>query len=116
MGIIKLNDIRVYAFHGCLNEEERIGSEYRVNLELHTDFNDAAAEDDLNKTIDYVTANRIVREEMDIRAKLIETVAVRIANRLKAEFPDLEGGHVEVAKISPPMGGHVDSVSVIVGL
>ena len=113
MGRIRLENIRVYAFHGCLKEEEKIGSDYLVHLDLVTDFSEAALEDNLSKTIDYVHANRIVREEMEQRSKLIETVAQRIAIRLKKEFPGLISGEVEVVKLSPPMGGHVDSVSVV---
>lgn len=116
MGIIRLNNIRVYAFHGCMEEEGRIGSDYLVNLELHTDLSKAAREDDLSSTIDYVIVNRIVQAEMAIRSKLIETVAKRIAQKLKDKFPLLKGGNVEVVKLSPPMGGHVDSVSVVLEL
>ena len=34
MGIIKLENIRVFANHGCLKEETTIGSDYRVDLEV----------------------------------------------------------------------------------
>jgi dihydroneopterin aldolase len=116
MGIIRLNNIRVYAFHGCMDEEGRIGSDYLVNLELRADLSTAAQQDDLSETIDYVAVNRIVQSEMAIRSKLIEAVAQRIAQKIKAEFPMLTGGNVEVVKLSPPMGGHVDSVSVVLEL
>jgi dihydroneopterin aldolase len=32
MGEIKVNNIKVYAYHGCLDEEAKIGSDYVVNL------------------------------------------------------------------------------------
>ena len=38
MGKVILNDIRVYAFHGCIDEEEKIGSDYVVNLKVKTDL------------------------------------------------------------------------------
>jgi dihydroneopterin aldolase len=112
MGLICLNNIRVYAFHGCMDEEARIGSDYTVDLKLETDFSKAAQSDSLEHTIDYVAANLIVREEMAIRSKLIEHVAARILQRLKLEFGALEFAEVTVTKINPPMGGQVDSVSV----
>ena len=34
MGIIKIENIRVFAHHGCLREETKIGSDYRVDLEI----------------------------------------------------------------------------------
>ena len=99
-----------------MDEEARIGSDYVVNVVMHTDFSDAGLEDDLNKTIDYVAVNRIVQEEMAIRAKLIETVGMRIASRFRYSFKTISGGEVEIVKLSPPMGGHVDSVSVSIEL
>jgi len=47
MGIIRLNQIKVYAYHGCLHEEEIIGGNYEIDVELHTDFLEAAKSDKL---------------------------------------------------------------------
>ena len=33
MGVIKVENIKVYAHHGCLSEETNIGSDYRVDVE-----------------------------------------------------------------------------------
>jgi len=38
MGNIKLQNIKTFSFHGCLEEEARIGSDYRVDLEIKTDL------------------------------------------------------------------------------
>ena len=54
MGIIKVENIRVFAHHGCLNEETKIGSDYRVDLEVKANLNKSAKTDDLNDTVDYV--------------------------------------------------------------
>lgn len=112
MGIIRLNQIKLYAHHGCLHEEEIIGGNYEIDAELHTDFMEAARADDLSKTIDYVQANTIVEEEMAIRSKLIEQVVWRIIERFKAEFPGLTGGFVTLKKLNPPINGNVRDVSV----
>jgi 7,8-dihydroneopterin aldolase/epimerase/oxygenase len=113
LNVIKVNRIKLYAYHGCLEEEARIGGHYEVNVILYTDFMDAAATDDLGKTIDYVHVNRIAREEMAIRSKLIEEVALRIHKRLKAELKNLHKASVEIVKLSPPINGDVESVSVV---
>ena len=67
MGTIKINNIRLYAYHGCLVEEGKIGSDYRVDLKVKTDLSKSAISDDLNDTVDYVHLNRIVKQEMAIR-------------------------------------------------
>ncbi len=64
--------------------------------------------------MDYVDVYRIVKKEMDIRSKLIEPVAKRIAENLKSTFPAITALFVEVIKKNPPIGGKVDEVSVVV--
>ncbi|MES2589850.1 MAG: dihydroneopterin aldolase [Bacteroidota bacterium] len=112
--IIKVNKIKVYAYHGCLPEEGIIGGKYEVDVILHTNFQEAAKTDDLSKTIDYVLVNKIVEEEMAIRSKLIEEVGYRILNRFQKELQNLEKTHLEIVKISPPINGDVESVSIII--
>ena len=109
---IEVNGIKLYAFHGCLEEEARIGGHYVVDVTISTDFSLAAETDDLSKTVDYVAVNAIVKEEMEIRSKLIEHVGQRIINRLKQELPSIETVQVKVTKLSPPINGDVDSVAI----
>jgi|SRR4051812_48145796 dihydroneopterin aldolase len=111
---IILEGINVYAYHGCLEEEGKIGANYIVNITMHTDFTAAAKTDDLNETIDYVAVYEITKQEMAIRSKLIEQPAQRIVSRLKKEFQMLQKVEVKVTKINPPMNGHVDRVSVVI--
>ena len=42
MGSIKLKNIRVFSYHGCLEEEGKIGSEYRVDLKVKGDLSNSA--------------------------------------------------------------------------
>ena len=112
MGSIKLKNIRIFAYHGCLDEEGRIGSDYRIDLKVSGDLANSAKTDNLSDTIDYVHLNRIVKEEMAIRSKLLETVAERILNRVLRELLLVQKVWVEVSKINPPIGGNVKMVSV----
>lgn len=116
MGKIKLNNIRVHAWHGCLKEESIIGSDYRVDLEVSTDLSMPSISDNLSDTVDYVHLNNIVKEEMAIKSKLLEHVAKRILNRIFSEIESIITAEVSVSKINPPIGGDVESVSVIISL
>lgn len=111
---IEVNGIKIYAFHGCLPEEEKIGGHYSVDVMLNTDFSEAAKTDELKKTIDYVVVNKIVCDEMAIRSKLIEHVGQRIMNRLKNEIANCEYIRLKVTKISPPINGDVENVAIII--
>ncbi|WP_298781123.1 dihydroneopterin aldolase [uncultured Polaribacter sp.] len=113
MGIIKVNNIKLYAYHGCLDEEAKIGSEYRVDVEVKADLRASAKSDELADTIDYVHLNYIVKQEMAIRSKLLEEVAQRILNRFFKELRMIRKAKVSVAKINPPIGGNVEEVAII---
>ena len=110
---INVTGIKCYSYHGCLEEEARIGGHYVVDVEMVTNFTEAAREDDLSKTIDYCDVARIVQEEMSVRSKLIEHVGQRILDRMKVELKNLFEITLTVRKISPPIQGDVQSVAVI---
>lgn len=113
VNIIEVNGIKVHAFHGCMEEEARIGGEYVVDVSLHTNFRKAAETDALDKTLDYVKVNDIVVKEMKVRSKLIEHVGDRILQQLKKEFAPLDRVQVQVTKVNPPINGSVDNVRVV---
>lgn len=113
MGKIKLNTIQLYAKHGCLVEEGKIGSMYNVNVTVDTDFSKAAISDNLKDAVDYVHLYKIVKDEMAIRSALLEHVANRILNRMLLEIPIVKKAKVQIAKVNPPIGGNVSDVSII---
>ena len=112
MGIIKVENIRVFAHHGCLKEETIIGSDYRVDLIVKGNLQKSAGTDRLSDTIDYVFLNRVVREEMLIPSHLLETVAKRILNRIFKEDKLVDKATVSVSKLNPPIGGDVEMVTI----
>jgi 7,8-dihydroneopterin aldolase/epimerase/oxygenase len=114
MGIIKLKNIRTYSYHGCLQEEAKIGSEYRIDLKIKANLEKPAKTDNLKDTIDYVTLNQIVVDEMAIRSNLLEHVAKRIIDRIIEEIKAVDKVEIEVSKINPPIGGDVRRVSVVI--
>ena len=112
MGTIKVENIRVFANHGCLKEETAIGSDYRVDLEVKADLKTSAKTDELKDTVDYVFLNKVVREEMAKPSKLLETVAQRIIDRILNEDKLVLKVIVSVSKINPPIGGDVEMVTI----
>ncbi|HPF09962.1 MAG TPA: dihydroneopterin aldolase [Flavobacteriaceae bacterium] len=112
MSTIHLKNIRLFANHGCLTEEEKIGSDYIVNLRVKANLVQAAETDLLCDTVDYVLLNKIVKEQMAIRSKLLEHVGKRIIDAIFQEVPLVTKVKVTVAKVNPPIGGDVAEVSV----
>ena len=113
MGKIQVNNIKLYANHGCLEEEAKIGSWYRVDVQVSANLDKSSVTDNLNDTVDYVHLNHIVKEEMGIRSKLLEEVARRILDRFFSELKMINTATVCVAKINPPIGGNVQEVVII---
>ena len=113
MGKIKVENIRVFAHHGCLKEETAIGSDYRVDLEITANLQNSAKTDQLKDTVDYVFFNRIIFEEMKVPSALLEHVARRILNRIFTEDQMVKKATVSVSKINPPIGGDVEQVTIV---
>ncbi len=112
MGTIRINNIRIYAYHGCLIEESKIGSDYRVDISVKANLKKSSKTDSLSDTVDYVYLNKIVKEEMSFRAKLLETVANKIIDRVLLEIPLVDSANVKVSKLNPPIGGNVEMVTI----
>lgn len=114
MNKILVEGIKLYAYHGCMEEEGKIGGNYIVDVIMETDFSEAAETDDLTKTIDYVVVYNIVKKQMAIRSMLIEHVGKRIINELKKELQGLIKVDLKITKLNPPMNGNVESVSIVI--
>ena len=109
---IAIEGIELYAYHGCLEEEAKIGGHYTVDVFLETDFSAAAETDDLKQTVDYCSIYNLVKAEMAHRSKLIEHVCKRIFDRIKTTHPSVLALRVRVTKHNPPMNGNVKAASV----
>jgi len=83
LGIIKVNNIRIFAYHGCLKEETKIGSDYRVDVKVKADLSKSSKTDQLKDTVD------IFKEDQ------LSTKAT-----------------VWISKLNPPIGGDVEMVTI----
>ena len=112
MSKIYLEDVKIYAYHGVLPEENIIGTYYILNLEIHTDLWKAAESDDLNDTISYADINDILHQEMQIKSKLLEHVAGRIINKINKKFSNVSYVKLKLTKTAPPMKGEMKGASI----
>ena len=109
---IALDRMEFRALHGCYELERKVGNRFTVDLELTALLGEAAAEDDVEKTVNYLTVYQIVRERMGQTQRTIERVALTIIEALYAAFPHLRHVKCTVSKLAPPLGGKLDRVSV----
>ena len=109
---VKVENLKIYAFHGCMDEEKVIGSDYVINMKAMCFVGEKVFNDDINQTVDYVDLARIAKREMAVRSKLLEAVIKRIIDASFKEIDSLEELYVSVSKINPPINADVRSVSV----
>ena len=109
---IKLKNVRCYSYHGCLKEEALIGSEYLVNLSVKAKLGKSHLTDSLEDAVDYVFLNAVIKEEMAISSKLLETVVKKICDRVLSEEKRVLEVTVRVSKLCTPINGDAESVSV----
>ena len=109
---VKVENLKIYAFHGCMDEEKVIGSDYVINMRALCFVGEKVFNDDITQTVDYVDLARIAKREMAVRSKLLEAVIKRIIDASFKEIDSLEELYVSVSKINPPINADVKSVSV----
>jgi len=112
MGIIEIEGMEFYAYHGHFAAEQVVGNRFIVDLRIETDCSEAAKSDDLSDALDYQIAYWIVKEEMQIKSHLLEHVVGRILDRFTREFTSIENIKIKISKLNPPMGGQIEKVSV----
>ena len=109
---IRLEGMKIYAYHGVLPQENLVGAYYYIDLKLKTDFTHAAETDELEGTVSYADIFAAVKEEMAITSKLLEHVCQRIASHILKDFPTIEAIDIRLSKENPPMGACAKSVGV----
>jgi len=112
MGVIRLENMEFYAYHGHFKEEQIVGNKFLVDLLIETNMSNPAQSDDLKDAVNYQKAYMLVKEEMSKKSHLLEHIGKRILDVLFQELKGIEKITVRVAKMNPPVGGKMDSVSV----
>jgi dihydroneopterin aldolase len=112
MSKIILENMTFHAFHGCLEQEQKLGNTFLISLSMELDTQLAEETDELDHTLNYQLVYNVVKREMEIPSKLIEHVGQRILNEVFNEFPQIQGLEVKLSKLNPPLGGRVNRVTI----
>lgn len=92
---IELRGLRVRGHHGVFDHEKRDGQDFVVDVVLWLDLRDAAATDDLTKTVHYgELAERAAAIVAGEPRDLIETVSAEIADAV------MEDGRVQAVEVT----------------
>ncbi len=110
--IISLEGMEFFAYHGCIQEEQIIGTKFILDLSIETNTEAAEQSDDLKKTINYQDVYKAIQTEMNKRSNLLEHLGRRLIDILLEFFPDILNIELKISKLNPPIGGKVNNVSL----
>jgi len=114
MGLISIEGMEFFSYHGHFEEETVIGTRFMIDLYIETDTSAAEKSDKLHDTINYQEVYLVIKKEMKTPSHLIEHVARRIVDAVKQNFDGIESLKLKLRKMNPPLGGQIESVSVTV--
>jgi dihydroneopterin aldolase len=110
---IIIKGLKIFAYHGVNPEETENGQEFELDITMFADLSVARKSDDLEDTINYAKARKIINAAMcDKPYKLIERVADEVAERLIDNFDSLKRVEVLLKKPNAPMSCSFDYVAV----
>ncbi len=112
MGYIEIEGMEFYAYHGHYKEEQIVGNKFLIDLKIETDCSKPAETDNIKDAVNYQTAYKIIKNEMQKKSNLLENIAGRILDAVYSQMGIINNITVKVTKINPPMGGKIRSVSV----
>ncbi|WP_293772155.1 dihydroneopterin aldolase [uncultured Corynebacterium sp.] len=111
---IELTGLKCFGYHGVFEEEKRTGQPFIVDITCWLNFSEAAARDDLSKTVNYAELADVAARIVEGPARdLIETVAIEVAEVAMAAFDELYAVEVTIHKPKAPIPRTFADVAVV---
>jgi dihydroneopterin aldolase len=112
-GIILIEKLDIYAYHGFFSEEERLGQRFVLDLVLETDLRASSISDALTDTVNYGKVVAVVTEAFTARRfNLLEAAARAVALAVLEAFPPVSRIEVTLRKPAPPIHATLASVGI----
>ena len=113
MDEIRIEGLKVFAYHGVLEEEGRNGQDFFIDATLRLSLQQAGISDDLEESVSYAeVCSDIAAVMREKRFKLIEACAENISAALFAKYSKLMELELEVKKPHAPIDEEFGCVSV----
>ncbi len=110
---LKIEDIKLWARVGVLNEERKLGQLFSLDIFLWTNFEKCTVNDDIKKTVDYSKLVQILKDQSKkIYCFTIEKYSNAILEIIDQEFK-LSKIKIILTKCNPPIKGFDGKVSIV---
>lgn len=115
MNVINIEGLVVHAYHGVLEEENRLGQRFIISAKLFGDFEAAKKSDNVENTVNYAKVCDLIEKlTQEKKYNLIEALAHTLAFNILKEFELLDEVEITVKKPFAPIKQALDMVSVTV--
>ena len=110
---LKIQNIKLWARVGVLDEERQLGQLFSLDIFLWTDFENCTANDDIKKTVDYSKLVEILKSQSKkIYCFTIEKYSKAILEIIESEFK-FSKIKIILTKCNPPIVGFDGKVSIV---
>lgn len=101
---INLTDLRFYSKIGVAEQERIVGNEFSVSVSVSYDAS-LFCQEDIGTTISYADVYDEIKAEISQETLLLETVAVRISERILKRWRNVSDIRISIVKLKPPISG-----------
>lgn len=110
---IILSRMAFFGYHGVFPEENKLGQQYIVDVEMALSLAKSGLSDNIADTINYADAHTLIQHIVEGPPfQLIEALAERIASELLRTYTMINEVTVRVVKPNPPFKIFFDGVTV----
>ena len=108
---IRLNSIKLFAYHGVYPEEIANGNHFEIDVEVELSDPPGLHSDDVSETLDYSLLYQVVLSvSQNRRYNLIEAFAYDICTVVFDTFPDIKSIRTRIRKLKALVGGEIGNV------
>lgn len=110
MFCIKINNLKLFGYHGVYNEESIVGGEFLINISVG--YEQDGLVEKLEQTLNYVRIVEITKEIFLVRCDLLETITQKIADKISVENNFIKNINISIEKLNAPISNFTGTVSV----
>jgi len=112
---IKVTNLKVFAYHGVLEEEKKNGQDFYLNAKVYVDMRKAGLTDRLEDTINYDSVCIFLAEVFaEKQFDTIEAAAEYTLQEVIVNFPTIEAMELEIRKPHAPLTYVPEDISVTI--
>lgn len=113
MNKIIINNLKIFAYHGVKESEQKGGQDFLIDCIMHVKFDKSFKTDDIEDTVSYSEVIKVIKNVvLDKRFNLIEKLASEIADEILDKFSKVKKVEITVKKPQAPIKANFDYVGV----